>query len=129
MRVETFQRFSDRMGIDVRGKTDLAAPTAAAQCLHGQTRSPVAAANAQVDNVAIEIERICLLDEIRQPGALLLDDGRHRRRRLRRAQRGVPGGAVFCPVDVSALEQPVAQAIEILLLQQCLPGPGEVGAV
>ena len=129
MWVEPFQRFGDRMGIDVRCETDFPSSAAAAQCLHRQAWSPVAAANAQVHHVAIQIQRIRLVDEIRQPSALRLDDGRHCRWRLRRAQRGVPGGPVFRPVDVFALEQPVAQSIEILLLQQRLAGPGEFAGV
>jgi hypothetical protein len=68
-------------------------------------------------DVAILVARIDFLDKFGQARALRQDSLGDGLRRNRRAQGGVPGRAVFSPVDGRTLEQVASILLKALLCQ------------
>src|SRR5690606_24663809 len=100
------------MAINAGGKTHAAPRTRIAKRPYGQAHAPVAAADANVDDVAPAPFRVGLANELVHALAF----SSHRFHRRGGAQHGVPGGAVLRIVDRLTREQPVTKKVEVACL-------------
>jgi hypothetical protein len=118
VRVQPAHRVRDRMRVHVGRETHFTPRAAVAQGARDQARAPVAATYAQMQHAAIASGRIGLTHEFAHPLTLGQDGLGHPGGWLGRAQGGVPGGALLCPVGVAAVEQASPGCLEALLCQQ-----------
>ncbi|MNS88100.1 hypothetical protein D3C72_1220630 [compost metagenome] len=113
------------MPVDVGDELQGAARTIAPAGVGGQPHAPIAAADPDVDDGLPFALRVGILDEVAH-APMFSRDGFDR---LRRAQHGVPGGAVLGHVDVLAGQQRLAGRIEAAGVQEVFgrqPGGGRI---
>ncbi|MNL49242.1 hypothetical protein D3C87_1721610 [compost metagenome] len=113
------------MSVDVGDELQHPARAVAATGVRRQSHAPVASAYPDVDDGLPFVLRVGVLHEVAH--ALMLP--RNGFDRLRRPQHGVPGGAIFCQVDVLPCEERFAGVVEATGVQQgggCQAGCGRI---
>src|SRR5690606_15907562 len=114
MGVKAGQAALYRVTVDVGDKMDAPPGPGIAEGGYGQAHAPVAAADADMNDVAPASFGVSRLDEFNEPLPLRCDF----RHGSRCTQSGVPRGTVFSRVDEAAFQQETACLVEAPCLQK-----------